>query len=101
MALAGNPARSAGGPESTPGDTAVTTPRDEPLLEPSATADAARPRPGGIEFYGGYQVYSESGIDLTLLREQLKWPIEVRYAGNANMLAFTEELRRASRAKFA
>jgi hypothetical protein len=25
-----------------------------------------------IEFYGGYQVYSESGIDLTLLRENLK-----------------------------
>src|SRR5438105_3945480 len=25
-----------------------------------------------IEFYGGYQVYSESGVDLTLLRENLK-----------------------------
>src|SRR4051794_11050826 len=42
------------------------------------TADGTRrdtvsePKKAGIEFYGGYQVYSESGVDLTLLRENLK-----------------------------
>ena len=29
----------------------------------------------GIEFYGGYQVYSESGVDLTMLRETCR-PVE-------------------------
>ncbi len=38
---------------------------------------------GGIEFYGGYQVYSDSGVDLTLLRENLKRTIEERLADNA------------------
>jgi hypothetical protein len=48
-----------------------------------------------IEFYGGYQVYSESGVDLTLLRENLKRPLAMRFDGNARMLAFLEELARA------
>jgi hypothetical protein len=38
---------------------------------------------GGIEFYGGYQVYDENGIDLTLLRENQKRTIEERLADNA------------------
>ena len=33
----------------------------------------------GIEFYGGYEVYSESGIDLTLLRENLRKSLEERW----------------------
>ena len=28
-------------------------------------------KPQHIEFYGGYQVYSECGVDLTLLRQNL------------------------------
>ncbi len=34
-----------------------------------------------MEFYGGYQVYSESGIDLTLLTERLKMTMTERLAG--------------------
>jgi hypothetical protein len=48
-----------------------------------------------IEFYGGYQVYSESGVDLTLLRENLKRPLAQRFDSNARMLAFLEEIGRA------
>ncbi len=33
----------------------------------------------GIEFYGGYEVYSESGVDLTLLRENLRKSLEERW----------------------
>src|SRR5947209_14983172 len=35
-----------------------------------------------IEFYGGYQVYSESGVDLTLLRENLKRTVTERIEQN-------------------
>ena len=35
-----------------------------------------------IEFYGGYEVYSESGVDLTLLRGNLRRSIEERWAKN-------------------
>lgn len=35
-----------------------------------------------IEFYGGYEVYSESGVDLTLLRSNLQRSIEQRLADN-------------------
>jgi predicted nucleotidyltransferase len=44
-----------------------------------ATKDST-PSPG-IEFYGGYPVYSESGIDLTLLRENLRRSMEERWQG--------------------
>lgn len=36
-------------------------------------------KPKGIEFYGGYEVYSESGVDLTLLRGNLRRSIEERW----------------------
>ncbi|MHB1426723.1 MAG: hypothetical protein ACYC3I_26495 [Gemmataceae bacterium] len=39
-------------------------------------------KPKGIEFYGGYEVYSESGVDLTLLRGNLRRSIEERLANN-------------------
>jgi hypothetical protein len=35
-----------------------------------------------IEFYGVKDVYSESGVDLTLLRENLKRSVEQRWEGN-------------------
>ena len=53
----------------------------------------------GIEFYGGYQVYSESGVDLTLLRENLKHTVTERWERNAEALAFIEEVRRARHAQ--
>ena len=36
-----------------------------------------------IEFYGGYQVYSESGIDLTLLRRNLQLTVSQRWLQQA------------------
>jgi hypothetical protein len=36
-------------------------------------------KPPGIEFYGGYPVYSESGVDLTLLRQNLRRTAEQRW----------------------
>jgi len=39
-----------------------------------------------IQFYGGYQVYSESGVDLTLLRENLKRSIIQRWENNCRMV---------------
>jgi hypothetical protein len=50
----------------------------------------------GIEFYGGYQVYSDSGVDLTLLRENLKRSVEERIESNANAVKFARELASAS-----
>lgn len=52
-----------------------------------------------IEFYGGYQVYSESGVDLTLLRENLKRTIEERLASNARALRFVEAFQESSSKK--
>src|SRR5438128_5261722 len=39
-----------------------------------------------IQFYGGYQVYSESGVDLTLLRENLKRSVTERLRNNSRGL---------------
>jgi hypothetical protein len=46
----------------------------------------------GIEFYGGHQVYSESGVDLTLLRENLKRSVTERLERNVNAVQFFQEL---------
>jgi hypothetical protein len=56
--------------------------------------------PAPIEFYGGYQVYSESGIDLTLLRENLRRPVEVRWDHNRSALEFARGLAEAGAARF-
>jgi hypothetical protein len=64
-----------------------------------APEDKAR-RPAGIELYGGYQVYSESGEDLTLLRETLRRSVEERYVRNRRALAFAQALREAGAARF-
>jgi hypothetical protein len=50
-----------------------------------------------MEFYGNYQVYSESGVDLTLLRENLKRPFEVRWKQNAGLWRLAEAFRLARR----
>jgi hypothetical protein len=54
-------------------------------------------KPAGIEFYGGYQVYSESGVDLTLLRENLKRTIEQRLADNARGVRLVYAMEEAGR----
>jgi hypothetical protein len=46
-----------------------------------------------IEFYGGYQVYSDSGVDLTLLRENLKRTLTQRWQQNCDSLPFLDALR--------
>lgn len=53
----------------------------------------SEPAKPGIEFYGGYQVYSESGVDLTLLSENLKRSIEERIDSNCRTVALFESLR--------
>ncbi|MCI0456201.1 MAG: nucleotidyltransferase [Gemmataceae bacterium] len=50
-----------------------------------------------IEFYGGYQVYSESGVDLTLLRENLRRSLEERWENNRRALALAEGFEEAGR----
>jgi hypothetical protein len=50
-----------------------------------------------IEFYGGYQVYSESGIDLTLLRENLRRSLEERWENNRSVAEFAHALGQAGR----
>jgi predicted nucleotidyltransferase len=54
-----------------------------------------------IEFYGGYQVYSESGVDLTLLRRNLELTTTQRLLDNAwsyrAVEAFAAETRAGSR----
>lgn len=50
-----------------------------------------------IEFYGGYQVYSESGVDLTLLRENLKLTPTERLRRHLQALKSVESLAESSR----
>jgi hypothetical protein len=50
-----------------------------------------------IEFYGGYQVYSESGVDLTLLRENLKRTPTERLQRHSQALKSVEGLAESSR----
>ena len=54
---------------------------------------------GGIEFYGGYQVYDENGIDLTTLRRNLTLSLENRLDNNARAAAFFADLRASGNAK--
>jgi len=48
-----------------------------------------------IEFYGGYQVYSESGVDLTQLRENLKHSVTERWLANSHNAKALEGYRPA------
>jgi hypothetical protein len=54
---------------------------------------------GSIEFYGHYQVYSESGIDLTLLRENRKLTVTDRWEQNLRALQMVEAFREAGRVR--
>lgn len=56
-------------------------------------APEQKDKPKGIEFYGGYEVYSESGVDLTLLRENLRLPIEERWRKGQRALEFALALQ--------
>ena len=47
----------------------------------------------GIKFYGGYQVYSDSGVDLTLLRRNLDRSIEQRFKNNSRGIAQANSFR--------
>src|SRR4051794_16810147 len=51
-----------------------------------------------IEFYGGYQVYSETGGDLTLLRENLRRSLEDRWENNRRAVALVHALEESGRA---
>src|ERR1700694_5496417 len=48
-----------------------------------------------IEFYGGYEVYSESGVDLTLLRRNRQLSREARLQNNGRMLPLIDALRQS------
>jgi predicted nucleotidyltransferase len=63
-----------------------------------AAHDETKGKPG-IEFYGGYQVYSESGVDLTLLRRNLERTVEERWENDRQALAFCRALREANAAR--
>jgi hypothetical protein len=52
-----------------------------------------------IEFSGVEQVYSASGVDLTLLRQNLRRSPEERWQNNARALAFSRALQQAVRRK--
>jgi hypothetical protein len=46
-----------------------------------------------VNFYGNYPVYSESGVDLTLLQRNLRRSVEERWQANASVLPFLDALR--------
>jgi hypothetical protein len=50
-----------------------------------------------MEFYGNYQVYSESGVDLTLLRENLRRSVEERIQKNQRGIRLVAGLQQAER----
>jgi predicted nucleotidyltransferase len=52
---------------------------------------------GKIEFYGGYEVYDENGIDLTLLRENLNSTVENRLANNVRGARLANAMQEAGR----
>ncbi len=51
-------------------------------------------KPQGIEWYGGYQVYSDSGVDLTLLRANLQRSLEERWEDACRGAAIFEAFHR-------
>jgi hypothetical protein len=52
-------------------------------------------KPKGIDFYGGYEVLSESGVDLTLLHGNLRRSLEARWETGRRALASSVALRQA------
>jgi predicted nucleotidyltransferase len=49
----------------------------------------------GVEWYGGYQVYSDSGVDLTLLRANLQRSLEERWEDACRGAAIFEAFARS------
>jgi predicted nucleotidyltransferase len=72
----------------------ASPPRPPDLPDPIPGTES---RCAPIEFYGGYQVYSESGVDLTLLRENLKRTVTQLWENNCRALPRFEEVGRAGR----
>ncbi len=70
-------------------------------MNDATAGDPATPKSGGakIEFYGGYQVYSESGIDLTLLKRRLAMTPTERWEENSQALQMVEAFREAGRVR--
>jgi hypothetical protein len=60
------------------------------------TPNDAKTKP--LEFYGGYQVYSDTGIDLTLLRQNLMRTVEQRLENNRRALEMAYAFQHAGRA---
>lgn len=52
-----------------------------------------------IEFYGVKDVYSENGVDLTLLRERLKLTVTERWERNSQALQLVQAFQEAGRAQ--
>ena len=52
-----------------------------------------------MDFYGNQNVYSETGVDLTLLRENLRHTVEERWLGNCQALPFLDALRASGSAR--
>jgi hypothetical protein len=65
----------------------------------STQVEEERRRSSGIDFHGGCEVYSKSGVDLTLLDSRLKLSVTERWERNFQALALVEAFREAGRAK--
>ena len=50
-----------------------------------------------IRFYGVERVFSDSGIDLTLIRQRLRLTVTERWERNARALELVEVFRKARR----
>jgi len=55
------------------------------------------PSDRGIQFYGGYQVYSDTGVDLTMLRENLRRSPEEQWERNRQVLRFLRAVHNPER----
>jgi hypothetical protein len=69
------------------------------LEEQSGGHAQDKPKIAPIQFYGGYQVYSESGVDLTLLRENLKKTVTERMEKNQGGLELVYAMDKSRLAK--
>jgi hypothetical protein len=67
---------------------------------PNTSSESGNATPSkGIQFYGGYQVYSESGIDLTLLQHNLEFTETQRLERGLRSSSFAAAVTRAGRSR--
>jgi len=52
-----------------------------------------------VDFFGNYQVYSDSGVDITLLRRNLELSVTQRWQHHQAALAAVETFREAGRVR--